>query len=57
MLYQQIRIVCPCGRLLKTAQGKSESKSVTKGTIRCPSCKRKVAYQLVGINSYTSYCD
>lgn len=53
--YVSVRVVCPCGRLLETRRCNAESNSTTKGSKKCPSCKKKVAYQITGGRAYTSY--
>ncbi|BDS17331.1 hypothetical protein [Clostridium perfringens] len=53
--YVSVKVVCPCGRLLETRRCNAESNSTTKGSRKCPSCKKKVAYQITGGRAYTSY--
>lgn len=43
-------IVCPCGRLLGTNQNSSGG-----GTKVCPSCKRKVRYEVTPTHIYVHY--
>ncbi|HHD2820123.1 TPA: hypothetical protein ACOTGY_001364 [Clostridium perfringens] len=53
--YVSVSVVCPCGRLLETRRCNAESNSTTKGSKKCPSCKKKVAYQITRGRAYTSY--
>lgn len=43
-------IVCKCGRLLGTTSSQSGA-----GTKICPSCKKKVRYDITPNKVYTSY--
>lgn len=45
-------IVCRCGKLLGTTSNSSGG-----GTKICPSCKRKVRYDVTPTRVYTSYAD
>ena len=59
-MYQKVRVdmVCPCGRLLdyrnvSVIDGKTAG--ITRGTKRCPACKKTVEYAYIGTNCYTNY--
>jgi hypothetical protein len=55
--YVKVDVVCPCGRLLTTKTSNADSGSISSGSMRCPSCKKNVSYQVRGANAYTSYKD
>ena len=53
--YVKVDVVCPCGRLLKTQNNNADSGSTSTGYMTCPSCRRRVVYQIRGAYAYTSY--
>ena len=53
--YVKVKVVCKCGALLKTLNNNANSGSTSTGYMNCPSCRRRVVYQVCGANAYTSY--
>ena len=43
-------IVCPCGRLIRQTTSNAGA-----GTVVCPSCKKRIRYDITSNKVYTSY--
>ena len=49
-MVEKLPVKCPCGRLVKTTPTNIGAK-----TMICPSCKRRIRYEVVGNKVYVSY--
>lgn len=53
--YIFVEVKCPCGKLLEKRRSNAESNSTTRGSRRCPRCKKMVRYEVTGGRVNTNY--
>lgn len=53
--YVNAQIKCPCGRLIRNYSCRPDSTSIVHGYAHCPSCGKKVEYEITRGKAHTHY--